>query len=408
MFEDFPNLHPLVVHLPIVLILLAAALQAVLVFKDWPQVRWIALVVMVGGFAGAVAVSTVFHALPTGLPPKAAAIFAEHEEYAGYTTWLSGITLLLAGIGYYFKLQRRAYEVVVLVAAVAAAGVLSVAGHRGAQLVYVEGVGPRGNLMMKDHHGSLGANEMQNIDASSVGAHGQAAGQTGAGHDEAAKPAGGQAPGMEGMDTSGSAPKKGHAATPPRAMGDMEMPNSRRGSSAKPSARAGAARDLSATNMPAAKKQASMPEGMDMRRPAGKKQTEAMPGTKGMDNMPGMDRQPAGAKKTTKAKASMDGMEGMGNMADRPGMNVNNKSSGTRKPASNKAATDNMSDMPGMKKGQDPSDTDDMKGMDMKGGANMKGMGDSKAMPGMTMPSPIDKFRFKDNNPALNQPKKDN
>ena len=32
MFEDFPNLHPLVVHLPIVLILLAAALQAVLVF----------------------------------------------------------------------------------------------------------------------------------------------------------------------------------------------------------------------------------------------------------------------------------------------------------------------------------------------------------------------------------------
>ena len=190
MFEDFPNLHPLVVHLPIVLILLAAALQAVLVFKDWPQVRWIALVVMVGGFAGAVAVSTVFHALPTGLPPKAAAIFAEHEEYAGYTTWLSGITLLLAGIGYYFKLQRRAYEVVVLVAAVAAAGVLSVAGHRGAQLVYVEGVGPRGNLMMKDHHGSLGSNEMQNIDASSVGAHGQAAGQTGAGHDEAAKPAG--------------------------------------------------------------------------------------------------------------------------------------------------------------------------------------------------------------------------
>lgn len=42
MFSDFPNLHPLVVHLPIVLILLAAALQALLVFKDWPQVRWIA------------------------------------------------------------------------------------------------------------------------------------------------------------------------------------------------------------------------------------------------------------------------------------------------------------------------------------------------------------------------------
>lgn len=428
MFEDFPNLHPLVVHLPIVLILLAAALQAVLVFKDWPQVRWIGLAVMTGGFAGAVAASTVFHAMPMGLPPKAAAVFAEHEQFASYTTWLSGITLLLAGIGFYFKVQRRAYEVLVLVAAVAAAGVLSVAGHRGAQLVYVEGVGPKGNLLMKgDHHGSPGMNEMQNMDMNAPGAdaHGEAAGQpeqdhgnepghNDDGHDEAAKPGGGQAPSMEGMDMSGSAPKKGNIATSSGAMGDMQMPASQRGNSNKPSGKAGTMQDMPGMNMPAEKTRPSMPAGMDMRRPAGKKQMEEMSGMEGMDNMPGMDRQPARAKKPAKAPASMEGMEGMGNMADMPGMNMNKKSSGSRKPASNKAGMNNMSDMPGMKKNQVSSGMGDMKGMDMKGGADMKGMegmkgmGDSKAMPGMAMPNPMDKFRFQDNNPALNQPKKDN
>ena len=420
MFEDFPNLHPLVVHLPIVLIMLAAALQAVLVFKDWPQVRWIALVVMAGGFAGAVAASTVFHAMPMGLPRKAAAVFAEHEQFVSYTTWLSGITLLLAGIGFYFKVQRRAYEVLVLVAAVAAAGALSVAGHRGAQLVYVEGVGPKGNLLMKgDHHGSPGMDEMQNMDMNAPGAdahdeaegpteqgHGKEPGHNDDGHDEAAKPAASKGPGMEGMNMGGSAPKKGSAAPSSGAMGNMQMPDSRRGRSARPSAQAGAMQDMPGMNMPAAKNRSSMPEGMNMRRPAGNKQKEAMPDMRGMDDMPGMDRRPAGAKKPAKVQSGMEGMEGMGNMTNRPAMNPNKKPTGTRKPASNKAGMENMSDMPGMKKGQDPSGMGDMKGgADMKG---MPGMVDSKAMPGMTMPSPMDKFRFKDNNPALNQPKKDN
>ena len=122
MFSDFPNLHPLVVHFPIVLILLSAALQAVLVFKDWPPVRWITLVIMASGFAGALAASTVFHAMPMGLSPKAADVFSAHEQYAGYALWLSGITLLLGGVGEFFQLRRRAFEVLVLVSALAAAG----------------------------------------------------------------------------------------------------------------------------------------------------------------------------------------------------------------------------------------------------------------------------------------------
>ena len=79
-----------------------AGLQALLVYKDWPPVKWITMGVMAGGFLGAVAASTYFHAMPMGLPARAAAVFAAHEQYAGYTLWLSGITLLLAGVGAFF------------------------------------------------------------------------------------------------------------------------------------------------------------------------------------------------------------------------------------------------------------------------------------------------------------------
>ncbi|WP_051359630.1 DUF2231 domain-containing protein [Adhaeribacter aquaticus] len=153
MFSEFPNLHPLVVHFPIVLILLGAALQSLLVFKDWQQVRWGCLIILGGGFLGALLASTIFHAMPSGLSPQATEVFYEHEKYSSYTLWLSGITFLLKGIGEFFKIFRRSYEILVFGFALVAAIFLSLAGHRGAQLVYVEGVGPKGNLLMKgDHH----------------------------------------------------------------------------------------------------------------------------------------------------------------------------------------------------------------------------------------------------------------
>jgi uncharacterized membrane protein len=342
MFSDFPNLHPLVVHFPIVLILLAAALQAVLVFKDWPPVRWVTLVVMAGGFAGALAASTVFHAEPMGLGPRAAAVFAAHEKYASHTLWLSGITLLLRGVGDFFKIQRRAYEILVLAFALASAGVLSVAGHRGAQLVYVEGVGPQGHLLDKNHGHSHGHEEVGPAHSGmEAGSHDEPAGSGG----QAAPAAGPQSPAadMSGMDMGAQATApKAPAKAPAGEMGTMKMADSK---PARPAPKAGAMADMPGMEMPAAKTPPSMPKGMDMSRPARPNQPKEM---SGMANMPGMKSPAAGAKKPGKAPSGMDG----------------------------------MADMPGMEKGQ--------------------AMPATGSMPGMTMPNPLDKFRFKDNNPARN------
>jgi uncharacterized membrane protein len=402
MFSDFPNLHALVVHFPIVLLLVAAALQAVLVFKDWQQVRWIALVAMAGGLAGGIAASTTFHAMPRGLPPKAAAIFAIHEQYAGYTLWLAGITLLLAGVGEYFQIRRRAYAVLVLLPALAAAGAVSWAGHHGAQLVYVEGVGPKGNMVMSEEEEAREEKAgMEGMEMDSP----KGAKKAG---EESMTPASDSSPGqespsgmsdrkgMKGMDMSGNAaqPAKGSAQSDNAmsGMGNMNMSGKPSPSSQPPAQGKGSMAD-----MPGMKMKKQMPsgmemkgaerkgmdnmkgmkgmnmDGMDMKAPPDQRGKQPMPAMPGMDMKKGVEKQPANAKKQRPMKG-MSGMEGMDNM---PGMNDAGKG---QQPASSDMG--DMKGMPGMEKGQ--------------------------AMPSMSMPSPMDKYRFEDNNPARDKPKKDN
>jgi uncharacterized membrane protein len=162
MFKDFPSLHPLVVHFPIVLILLAAAFQAVVFWKpQWQQIRWATLIIMGLAFISALAASTLFHAMIVPNAPKEAlAIFEEHEKYAQYTLWMSGITFLVKAIGDFYKLFRRSYQLIVLLFAIVTAVFLSIAGHHGAKLTHVAGIGPMGKYLMKEH----GEKNMEGMD----------------------------------------------------------------------------------------------------------------------------------------------------------------------------------------------------------------------------------------------------
>jgi uncharacterized membrane protein len=300
MFSDFPSLHPLAVHFPIVLILIAAVFQIFAVWNPhWQQIRWASLLVMGGAFFSALAASTLLHAMIAPDAPKTAlAVFEEHEKYAQLTLWMSGITLLLKSIGVLFKIDRRLYEIIVLTTAIIAAIFLSITGHHGARLTHIEGVGPQGKYLMKGHDGhdekDMGGMNMTDNESA-------------------------QMDNMRGMDTTAKGKPMDNMKNI-KGMDDMkDMPGME--------------------NKKGTKNMKGMDDMKDMPGMESKKGTKNMKGMDNMKDMPGMED-----KKGTK------NMKGMDDMKDMPGME-------DKKGTKNMKGMEDMKDMQGMNRSENAMDS---------------------------------------------------
>lgn len=151
-FSDFPNLHPLVVHFPIVLLLLAAVAQVLQFFIFSYELSWMALVLLMLGAGGAYIAGTYVHPHPEGLSEFTQRVLDEHELYASFTMWLSGAAVVLK-IVIHFWLKRKVWsEVLVCAVLIGSAYTVSITGHYGSQLVFIEGVGPKGKYFKTEEH----------------------------------------------------------------------------------------------------------------------------------------------------------------------------------------------------------------------------------------------------------------
>jgi len=306
MFKDFSSLHPLAVHFPIVLILLAAAFQAVLVVKDWKQIRWATFFIMAAAFFSALAASTILHAEPSADAPKAAMeMFEAHEKYAAYTLWMSGITLLLKSIGIFFKIFRRMYDILVLIAAIIAAVFLSIAGHHGATLTHVAGVGPMGKYLMKEH--GMGGGDMEMNSDSTMKMNDKMPGM------DSMK----NMKGMDSMKNMNEMKNMPDKMDTTKNMTGMEKMN-------------GMKNMTNMKGMKSMKKMNGMKDMEDMKNMPGMDTMKNMKGMDNMKDMPGMD--------TTKNMKGMNNMKGM----DMPGMNMKTNAMDTirfpdNNPAQNKS-----------------------------------------------------------------------
>jgi uncharacterized membrane protein len=139
-----PNLHPLIIHFPIVLIITAAAIELVDVVFARPA--WLdtatflyaagAVATVAAYFTGVQAGSTVF------IPGMAHPIVDDHRAWALYTAWYFGI-VVTARVGARFAGLPRARSQRVLLLATSLIGVvlLQQTAERGARLVFEHGVG---------------------------------------------------------------------------------------------------------------------------------------------------------------------------------------------------------------------------------------------------------------------------
>jgi uncharacterized membrane protein len=150
--RDFPTMHPLVVHFPIVLLLLAFLAQLLALFVWKKELSLVTGVLLLGGFVGAYLASTSFHAHTGELSDTAQQVLDLHDRYADFTVWSSGIALLLKIASHFLLKQKLWAEIIVAVVLAWAAYSVSQAGHYGATLVHLHGVGPQGEYLETHEH----------------------------------------------------------------------------------------------------------------------------------------------------------------------------------------------------------------------------------------------------------------
>lgn len=146
----FPNLHPLFVHFPLVLLLAAAAMQIGLLFFQNKAYNYAITALTVVGFITGLLAATVFHGEPVhDINAKAHEIFETHEQFAFITLWLSGFASLFKIIELFTP--KKWVTILSLLFLLGAATTVSIAGHRGSELVYKQGIGPKGNQLEEEH-----------------------------------------------------------------------------------------------------------------------------------------------------------------------------------------------------------------------------------------------------------------
>lgn len=141
-----PNIHPMIVHFPIALILgaIGADLLALL-FRRWDWLRPATVALYVAG--GASAVLTYFTgtwaADAVSVPAEAQPVLTEHSNLAWWTMWFFGVyALIRLGAHLWSKTRGQvAVQGLLFVLALGGSYLLYETGDHGAKMVYKYGVG---------------------------------------------------------------------------------------------------------------------------------------------------------------------------------------------------------------------------------------------------------------------------
>jgi uncharacterized membrane protein len=151
--EDFPNYHPLIVHFPIVLLLLAVAMQFFGFFIKSQGYHRTIFVLAALGYASAwfAAAWRHPHIDPDIVSAAIKHIFDDHQLYAKWAVWLGGAAAFAKGLELFFKRRWFLVALTTVLLAAAAASV-AISGHHGAELVHKHGVGTQGKYLEVHEH----------------------------------------------------------------------------------------------------------------------------------------------------------------------------------------------------------------------------------------------------------------
>lgn len=150
-FDEFPSLHPLIVHFAIVLIVVAAGMQLLNILLVKREIAWIITAILLAGVSTAWLAANNYHPHTDGLDSHAKLVLEQHDKWADWTIYSGIAALLLQGANLFvFRGKRWAATVIGAVLIISAISV-SLAGHHGSQLTHIEGIGPQGKFLEMNH-----------------------------------------------------------------------------------------------------------------------------------------------------------------------------------------------------------------------------------------------------------------
>lgn len=157
--EWAPNIHPMIVHFPIALFMLAIIMDVVgyvLPEEWWDEKKNLILY----GLSGIAAVGTYFSGKEAAdsvfIEAETQNLLTAHADWAEYTVWFMGLyALLRIGIYFWDKSESKVIRIGLTLLSFVGAFLLFQTGDRGAQMVYQYGVGVQAvdleNPVQHDH-----------------------------------------------------------------------------------------------------------------------------------------------------------------------------------------------------------------------------------------------------------------
>jgi len=138
-FKKFPTLHPLVVHFPIVLLLMAFPIYLFGFFGKKQDVKLVALFLFFIGTVGAVVASYMVHPNTFDPSPEVTLVLKQHDFFAYWTVYLSVITCIFGAASYFFA-KKKGLEFGVMILMLLSLTSVSLTGHYGATLTHLQTV----------------------------------------------------------------------------------------------------------------------------------------------------------------------------------------------------------------------------------------------------------------------------
>ncbi len=149
--EGFPTFHPLIVHFPIVLTVAAFPFYLLGMLRRQMILRRSGIVLAFFGFLGALLAGYVFHPHTVGLTAASQNALWSHDLFASLTLYLMAIAVPLGTLTCTRRFSRFSLQASTTVLLLLSVVMVGLAGHYGAKLVHIHGVGPKGQFLVKEH-----------------------------------------------------------------------------------------------------------------------------------------------------------------------------------------------------------------------------------------------------------------